>query len=153
MWIGVNSNRNFSGFIVPEHYELHGTEARIDEDGNRIVSQNNNCWFTNLDNASRHEKLILYKKYNPKEYHTYDNFDAIEVSKTNDIPIDYDGVMGVPITFLNKYNPEQFEIVGNDYNAKEVPKLIKTKWKGKIDRGYVNEKRLYVRILIKRKKI
>ncbi len=112
IWIGVNSNRNFSGFIVPKHYPMHGTEARIDEDGNRIVSSNNTCWFTNLDNAKRHEELILYKKYKSEEFPTYDNYTAIEVSKTNDIPIDYKGVMGVPITFMNKYNPEQFEILG-----------------------------------------
>ena len=61
LWIGKNSNRNFSGFIVPDHYELFGTEARIDEIGNRIVSSNNNCWFTNLDLPKRHEPLILYK--------------------------------------------------------------------------------------------
>ncbi len=61
LWIGVNSNRNFSGFIVPPHYPLHGTEARVDEDGNRIVSMNNTCWFTNLDNPKRHEELILYR--------------------------------------------------------------------------------------------
>ncbi len=112
LWIGINSNRNFSGFIVPKHYPLDGSEARIDENGNRIVSSNNTCWFTNLDNAKRHEELILYKKFNPEEYPTYDNYDAIEVSKTNDIPIDYEGVMGVPITFMNKYNPEQFEVLG-----------------------------------------
>jgi len=112
VWIGINSNRNFSGFMVPKHYPLDGTEARIDENGNRIVSSNNTCWFTNLDNAKRHEELILYKNYNPEEYSTYDNYDAIEVSKTNDIPIDYKGVMGVPITFMNKYNPEQFIIMG-----------------------------------------
>ena len=119
IWIGINSNRNFSGFIVPKHYTLHGTEARIDENGNRIVSTNNTCWFTNLDNAKRHEELILYKKYNPKEYPTYDNYNAIEVSNTNDIPIDYKGVMGVPITFMNKYNPKQFEIVGCSYSYGE----------------------------------
>jgi hypothetical protein len=112
MWIGINSNRNFTGFIVPKHYPLDGTEARVDENGNRIVSSNNTCWFTNLDNAKRHEELILYKKYSRKEYPKYDNYNAIEVSKTNDIPIDYKGVMGVPITFMNKYNPEQFEILG-----------------------------------------
>ncbi|MFA4907297.1 MAG: adenine-specific methyltransferase EcoRI family protein [archaeon] len=112
VWIGINSNRNFSGFIVPEHYPLDGTEARIDAHGNRIVSSNNTCWFTNLDNDKRHEELILYKKFNPEEYPTYDNYDAIEVSKTNDIPIDYKGAMGVPITFMNKYNPDQFEIIG-----------------------------------------
>lgn len=112
MWIGINSNRNFSGFIVPPHYPLRGTEARIDEDGNRIISSNNTCWLTNLDNSKRHEPLILYRSYNKKDYPKYDNYDAIEVSATNDIPLDYAGVMAVPITFLNKYNPEQFEILG-----------------------------------------
>jgi len=68
-------------------------------------------WFTNLDINKRHEVLILYKNFNPAEYPKYDNFDAIEVAKTADIPMDYEGVMGVPITFLNKYNPDQFEIV------------------------------------------
>ena len=111
VWIGINSNRNFSGFIVPKHYTLHGTEARIDENGNRIVSSNNTCWFTNLDNAKRHEELILYKTYNETEYPNYDYYNAINVDKTQDIPIDYNGNMGVPITFLDKYNPDQFEIV------------------------------------------
>ena len=134
IWIGVNSNRDFSGFLVPDHYELHGTEARIDEKGNRIVSSNNNCWFTNLDVAKRHEELILYKKYNKTEFPTYDNLNAIEVSKTKDIPIDYDEVMGVPITFLDKFNPNQFKIVGAN------------------DQNYVNGKKLYKRILIKHKK-
>ena len=113
IWIGVNSNRNFSGFIVPPHYNLFGTEARIDENGNRIISSNNTCWFTNMDVAKRHEEMVLYKTYNPKEYPKYDNYDAIEVSKANDIPIDYEGAMGVPITFMNKYNPDQFKIIGH----------------------------------------
>ena len=92
VWIGINSNRNFTGFIVPEHYKLHGTEARIDkETGYRIVSTNNTCWFTNLDNAKRHEKLILYKEYNAKEFPAYDNYKAIEVSQVNNIPMDYKG--------------------------------------------------------------
>ena len=71
-------------------------------------------WFTNLDLAKRHEDIILYKQYNEDEYPTYDNYNAINVNKTKDIPADYDGVMGVPITFLNKFNPEQFEIIGSD---------------------------------------
>lgn len=111
VWIGINSNRNFSGFIVPKHYSLHGTEARIDENGNRIVSSNNTCWFTNLDIAKRHEELILYKTYNKEEYPKYENYDAININATKDIPIDYKGGMGVPITFMNKYNPNQFEII------------------------------------------
>ncbi|MEQ2944918.1 adenine-specific methyltransferase EcoRI family protein [Anaerostipes hadrus] len=69
-------------------------------------------WFTNLDVAKRHEKLILWKNYTPEEYPTYDNYDSINVNKVSDIPCDYNGVMGVPITFMDKYNPEQFEIVG-----------------------------------------
>ena len=145
MWIGINSNRNFSGFLVPKHYPLHGTEARIDEKGNRIVSSNNNCWFTNLDIAKRHEELILYKKYNKTEFPTYDNYNAIEVSKTNDIPIDYDGVMGVPITFMNKFNPNQFEILG-DYRYHDGCDTAN-------DINYLDGKQMYKRILIKRKKI
>jgi hypothetical protein len=112
-------------------------------------------WFTNIDTAKRHQELILFKRYSPSEYPKYDNFDAIEVSKTIDIPMDYDGAMGVPITFLEKYNPDQFEIVGSDFEVKDglLPQLVKPKWKGKIDRGYINGKRLYSRLLIRNKKL
>ena len=153
LWIGINSNRNFSGFIVPKHYSMHGTEARIDKDGNRIISSNNTCWFTNLDNSKRHEELILYKKYNEIEYPHYDNYNAININKVAEIPIDFKGIMGVPITFLNKYNPKQFKIIGSDSQVKEglFPEIINPKWKGKIDRGYLNGKRLYARILIKKR--
>ena len=145
VWIGINSNRKFSGFIVPKHYPLHGTEARIDENGNRIVSTNNNCWFTNLDISKRHEELILYKTYNENEYQKYDNYDAINVGKTQDIPIDYDGYMGVPITFMNKYNPEQFEILGID-------RALVEEISGKVSRFRINDKEIYARIVIKHKK-
>jgi len=112
-WLGVNLGRGISGFIVPEDYELYGTEARIDSDGNRIVSPNNCLWLTNLDNTARHESIVLTKKYagNETNYPKYDNYDGINVNKTQDIPQDYAGYMGVPITFLHKFNPEQFEIV------------------------------------------
>ena len=110
-WLGVNMGRGISGFIVPKHYELYGSEARVDENGNRIVATNNCLWLTNLDNAKRHEELILYKNYSPDEFPTYDSYDAINVDKTKDIPMDYPGAMGVPITFLDKYNPDQFEII------------------------------------------
>lgn len=152
IWIGINSNRNFSGFIVPKHYPLSGTEARVDEKGNRIVSSNNTCWFTNLDNAKRHEELILYKKYDPEEYPTYDNYKAIEVSKVNNIPIDYDDVMGVPITFMNKYNPKQFEIIGASDNG-VVDKKYKLPHFKKHNEPYINGKKQYKRIFIKHKKI
>lgn len=132
LWMGVNSNRNFSGFVIPSHYSMHGTEARIDEKGNRIVSTNNTCWFTNLDTPKRHEDLILYKSYTPEEYPKYDNYDAIEVCKTNEIPMNYEGVMGVPITFLDKYNPDQFEIVGmtsgrDEFEATPTKKYLNPK--------------------------
>ena len=132
---------------------MHGTEARIDKDGNRIISSNNTCWFTNLDIKKRHEELILYKKYNATEYPHYDNYNAININKVAEIPIDFKGVMGVPITFLNKYNPKQFKIIGSDSQVKEglFPEIINPKWKGKIDRGYLNGKRLYARILIKKR--
>lgn len=119
-WLGINLGRGVSGFIVPEHYELYGTEARIDSYGNRIVSPNNCLWLTNLDTLKRHEDIELTKKYfgNEEEYPKYDNYDGININKTQDIPSDYDGYMGVPITFLHKFNPDQFEIIkfrkGND---------------------------------------
>jgi hypothetical protein len=98
-----------------------------------------------LDISKRHEELILYKQYDPTEYPTYDSSDAIEVSKTNDIPIDYEGVMGVPITFMNKYNPKQFEILGLDDHQLSFPP-----WRG---RGPdLNGKALYRRIMIRHRK-
>lgn len=112
-WLGVNMGRGISGFIVPNHYELFGTETRTDEVGNRIVSTNNCLWLTNIDILKRHEDILLTKTYynNETKYNNYDNYDAINVDKTKDIPNDYSGAMGVPITFLHKYNPEQFELI------------------------------------------
>jgi len=141
-WLGINLGRGISGFIVPEHYELYGTEARIDTDGNRIISPNNCLWLTNLDMSRRHEDIILTKKYigNERDYPKYDNYDGINVNKTQDIPSDYGGCMGVPITFLHKFNPDQFEIVkfrkGND--DKDLA---------------INGKCPYFRILIKNKRL
>lgn len=112
-WLGIGLGRGISGFIVPQHYELYGTETKIDEFGNRIVSPNNCLWLTNLDNEKRHEDIPLTKKYagNESYYQNYDNYKGINVNKTKDIPMDYKGAMGVPITFLHKFNPEQFEII------------------------------------------
>lgn len=128
IWMGTAFGRDFQGFIVPSNYPLSGSEARIDENGNRIVSTNNTIWFTNLDHGRRHQPLSLmtmadnlkfskHKSIKGKEsYDKYDNFDAIEVPYTDAIPSDYDGIMGVPISFLHKYSPEQFEIVGCSYD-------------------------------------
>ncbi len=120
VWLGHNLGRGISGFIVPDHYELYGTEARIDENGQRIVSSNNCLWLTNLESPLRNEFIHLTKVYrgNESEYPVFDNYDAINVNRTQDIPMDFSGVMGVPITFLHKFNPKQFEIIkfrkGND---------------------------------------
>ena len=112
-WLGVHLGRGISGFIVPQHYELYGTETQIDTFGNRIVSPNNCLWLTNLDNFKRHEEIVLTKRYlgNESNYPKYDNYDGIHIDKTQNIPSDYTGYMGVPITFLHKFNPNQFEIV------------------------------------------
>lgn len=113
IWLGIHLGRGISGFIVPEHYELYGSEARINGNGQRIVSPNNCLWLTNLDIDIRHSFIELNKTYygNEELYPQYDNYDGINVNRTQDIPYDYDGAMGVPITFLHKYNPEQFEIL------------------------------------------
>lgn len=113
IWLGVHLGRGISGFIVPKHYELYGTEARISENGDRIIAPNNCLWMTNLDYARRHQSIELTQKYegNEDSYPTYDNLNGININKTKDIPSDYMGYMGVPITFLHKHNPEQFEII------------------------------------------
>jgi Adenine-specific methyltransferase EcoRI len=153
LWIGVNSNRNFSGFIVPEHYSMHGTEARLDEKGNRIVSTNNTCWFTNMHISKLDEELDTGKTYfgNESDYPKYDNYNAINIDKTNDIPMDYKGQMGVPITFLNKYNPAQFEIVDGigRYSMLFGP-TIETKGTYLTK---VNDEPKYARIIIKNKRV
>ena len=112
LWLGPSIHSGDREFRVPDHYPLQAAGYRVDENGVKYIRIKGVRWFTNMDNPKRHEFLPLYKKYSPAEYPTYDNFDAIEVGKVSEIPADYDGVMGVPITFLDKHNPEQFEIVG-----------------------------------------
>lgn len=110
MWIGYKSGD--MEFKVPSHYQPRETRYRQDENGQKWRSFGNICWYTNLDIAKRDEDVVLYKKYNTELNATYDNYDAINVNKVAEIPIDFKGYMGVPITFLNNYNPNQFEIVG-----------------------------------------
>ena len=95
-------------FVVPDNWEKF---HHIDENGRKIARVATSCWFTSLEVAKHKQDIVLYKKYSPEEYPKYDNYDAINVNKYTDIPMDYDGVVGVPITFVDKYNPEQFEIV------------------------------------------
>lgn len=156
VWLGTGMGRWISGFIVPETYDLYGTEARIDENGNRVVSTNNCLWFTNLDHGKRHQKLSLmslednlrfssHKAVRENGYKKYDNFDAIEIPFTDAIPSDYTGVMGVPITFLDKYNPDQFEIIGCSYDYGRPDG-----WDKSINMSVsIEGKNIYKRILVK----
>lgn len=138
IWMGYGFKRNCAHFITK--YEDTASDADHREGMIRVPSV---TWYTNLEIPRRHEQIILYKQYNPVDYPKYDNFDAINVDKTTDIPCDYDGVMGVPITFMYKYCPKQFEIVGvfnhgcdNEYDlAKPI----------------LNGKELYTRIAIRKK--
>lgn len=140
VWLGMCFGRGISGFIVPDHYELYGTETEVQENGDRIVSPNNCMWLTTLDNEKRHVPINLVKKYrgNEESYPCFDNYDGINVNKTQDIPSDYMGAMGVPITFLNKYDPDQFEII--KFRKGDDDKDLK-----------INGKAPYFRILIRRK--
>jgi len=144
-------------FEIPDSYENF---SYINADGNKVAAVPAICWFTNLDSPARHEDLKLYKKYNKQEYPKYDNYKAIEVSKVANIPMDYLGVMGVPITFLGKHNPDQFEIVGLANDKRDVdPIFIKGTSTYLDDRhksfvGMVLKGRApYARILIRNKKV
>ncbi|MCT8761781.1 adenine-specific methyltransferase EcoRI family protein [Glaesserella parasuis] len=121
IWLGNKSGD--MAFRVPDYYEEKATRYWQDETGQKWRSLGNICWFTNLDHAKRHEELLLYKAYSEEEYPKYDNYDAIEVNKVKDIPFDYQGAMGVPITFMDKYNPDQFEILSaNDFRiSNKIP--------------------------------
>jgi hypothetical protein len=110
IWLGYKSGD--MAFKVPSDYEARETRYWEDETGQKWRSLGNICWFTNLDHNKRHEELDLVCHYSSEEYPTYDNYAAINVNKVDEIPVDYDGIMGVPITFFDKYNPNQFEILG-----------------------------------------
>lgn len=154
IWLGVD-NGGTKWFEVPDDYDIATESRKKIEDGKKFFSMGSIMWFTNLDTDKRHEDLILYQMYkgNEKDYPKYDNYDAINVDKVKDIPMDYDGAMGVPITFLDKYNPDQFEILSsNDFRKNEkVPfkehGLIKDK------DGSIDGKPKYVRVLIRNKKV
>jgi hypothetical protein len=139
LWLGFGFRNGNAYFKTPHTKEF---ASGVYDEKTGLVKFRNVSWYTNLDISKRHEELILYKNYNPEEYPKYDNYDAINVDKTKDIPLDYQGVMGVPISFLDKYSPKQFKIVGNEYDL-DLDK----------GRGYINGKRMYSRIFIKNKKI
>jgi hypothetical protein len=144
IWLGYSHP---VAFVVPDHYEMRSVRSWRDDNGTNWRSLGNACWFTNLDIAKRHEDLILFKAYTPQQYPTYDNYDAIEVSRYQHIPLDYDGVMGVPVTFLEKHNPEQFEIVGSNRGIDQDPD-------GVYGRGsHLNGKETFKRLFIRRRKL
>ncbi len=135
MWLGYNNVRHFG--------KPDGT----------MYEAARSFWYTNLDIAKRHEDMILYKEYNPEEYPKYDNYDAIEVSEAINIPIKYKGAMGVPVTFMDKYNPKQFELIGA--TESEGKGFSNGLWdeKSQVSQALVNQKRVYKRIFIRHKKL
>lgn len=141
VWLGYKSGD--MAFKVPEDYEPRETRYWQDETGQKWRSLGNICWFTNLDHNKRHEMLDLVCRYSSDEYPNYDNYNAINVNRVDDIPCDYDGVMGVPITFLDKYNPDQFEIKGIDRYVEDNPHYG--------HRFQLKGKEVYARILIRNK--
>lgn len=161
LWLGQSIHSGDREFRVPDNYPLHASGCRIDEYGNKYIRVKGIRWFTNLDYPERHEDIKLHSKYykNKSKYPNYDNFDAIEVGKVKEIPLDYDGIIGVPITFLDKYNPDQFEIImlANGNARTNVPSKILEEVKYRPhaeDKGgvcIINNKRCYVRILIRKR--
>ena len=147
LWVGVTPMSKEIYFTVPQSYIDEALCKRKDRSivkiNNQYVARSQSIWYTNLDYPQRHEEMVLYKHYCPEEYPKYDNYDAINVDKTTDIPCDYDGVMGVPITFMDKYSPEQFEILGIANSAR---------WIGWECYTIINGNKLYNRILIRRKR-
>ena len=157
VWMGASIHSGDRTCCVPDSYPLNAAGCGIDENGRKFIRVKGVRWWTNLDYPQRHEKLPLYKKYSAAEFPKYVNYDAIEVAKTADIPYDYDGVMGVPITFMDKHNPEQFEIIGQSLTHANMD-VIKARL-GKAGGGprfYVEKDgklvRLYDRILIRQRK-
>ena len=163
IWLGATGFSNDMVFAVPKGTEVDEKDRQKAErlgyvgDYTRL---GNSCWFTNLDHGRRHQPIPLMteadiiKFSTKKPFEKYDNYHAIEIPYVKYIPSDYDGVMGVPISFLDKYSPEQFEIVGSDFYVKDglLPELVKPEWGGKMDRGYINNKRIYSRIFIQHKR-
>ena len=157
VWLGASIHSGDRKFWVPDDYPLNAAGCGIDETGRKFIRVKGVRWFTNLDYRQHHEKLILYRNYSPEAYPRYFNYDAIEVGKTTDIPCDYDGKMGVPITFLDKYSPNQFEIVGQSLDLADMRVV-----RDRLDRSdggprfYVERAgqlvRLFDRIVIKRRK-
>ena len=146
IWYGPSINSGDREFGVPDDYPLTAAGCRTDENGKKFVKVKGVRWFTNLDFKQRYEDIPLTQTYSPSKHPNYDECDAINVDAVDDIPRDYKGVMGVPISFMDKWNPDQFEILGLDDHTLEFPK-----WRG---RGpNLNGEPRYRRIMIRNKRI
>ena len=145
IWLGESINSGDRQFRVPDYYPLDAAGCGVDENGHRFIRVKGVRWFTNIQTTTskRHEELFLYKRYTSAEYPKYDNYDAIEVSKVVEIPMDYADCMGVPVTFLDKYNPTQFEILGLDryIDGNQTPNK----------RFMIDGKEIYARIVIRKR--
>ncbi len=140
--------------MVPDHYEMRNVRSWRDENGKNWRSLGNARWFTNLDISKRHEPLILFKTYDPDQYPKYDNLEAIEVARNTEIPIDYDGLMGVPDTFLDRHNPDQFELIGIPFGNLGKGMGVTKNHRGRTDIAITKGGKSrcpYSRIIIKRK--
>lgn len=144
LWLGYD-NGGTKWFQVPDDYDIPTESRKKIENGIQYFSMGRIVWFTNLDTTKRHQEITLYKKYSKEEYPNYDTYNAINVNKVSDIPMDYPGVMGVPITFFDKYSPSQFEIIGIDRYVEDNPHYGR--------RFTVNNRETYARVLIKNKNL
>ena len=159
LWLGASIHSGDRAFFVPDDYPLDAAGCGIDQaTGRKYIRVKGVRWFTNLDIKQRHEEMILVRQYNAGEYPRYVNFDAIEVSKTSDIPCDYAGMMGVPITFMDKYNPDQFEIIGaSQFLIREIDNDIRLRTRyAQIGCFYLDNndgtyQKMYDRIVIRNK--
>lgn len=149
LWLGYGF-KGGAGHFINTQYEDY---AKASDHKEGMIRVSGVHWFTNLDISKRHEDLVLYKNYNAEEYPRYDNYDAIEVSKTKEIPFDYNGAMGVPITFMNKYNPDQFEIIGA--TESEGKGFSNGLWRAEsnVSQALVKGEKVYKRIFIKNKSL
>lgn len=151
MWLG-HCNGDMA-FRVPDHYEARETRFWVDEEGNKWRSMGNIAWYTNLDIKRRHEEMILVRRYSPERYPHYDNYDAIDVDSLENIPCDFPGIMGVPLTFMQRHDPTQFEIVGfgKGQLAKEIG--VAKNFRGRCDIAFTQpngkSKCPYGRILVR----
>ena len=152
LWLGASIHSGDVKFNVPESYPLNAATCGRDENDRPFIKVKGIRWFTNIDYPKRHEPMILFKKHSPDLYPKYDNYDAINIDKSSDIPCDYYGVMGVPLTFIDKYSPDQFEIIGMISSAGYDSEIVGIPFLGEKDaRPIINNKVKYARILIKRR--